>query len=188
LERRGFVTNPYNPCVWNKVKKGKQCTIVFYVNDCKISHVDLRVVDDTIDWMRKEYKKIFVDSSGKMKIARGKVHTYLGMQLNFTTIGVVKVSMIEYIDKVVKAWDDACKEFDEGYTVVKYCTCIPMAALDDLVKVNEDSVKLSPVTAKAFHNITAKALYAAKRSRLDIALDVAFLTSRVREPDVNDLR
>ena len=41
---------------------------------------------------------------------------------------------------------------------------------------------------KAFHNIVAKALYAAKRSRPDTALAVAFLTMRVREPDVDDLR
>ena len=32
--------NPYDPCVWNKDINGKQSTIVFHVDDCKISHVD----------------------------------------------------------------------------------------------------------------------------------------------------
>ena len=27
LEKRGFVMNPYDPCVWNKTIKGKQITI-----------------------------------------------------------------------------------------------------------------------------------------------------------------
>ncbi len=48
LEKRGFVMNPYDLCVWNKTIKGKQMTICFHVDDCKSSHVSLRVVDYTI--------------------------------------------------------------------------------------------------------------------------------------------
>jgi hypothetical protein len=39
LEGKKFIKNPYYPCVWNKVIKGKQCTIYFHVDNCKISHV-----------------------------------------------------------------------------------------------------------------------------------------------------
>ncbi len=39
LEKRGFVMNPYDPCVWNKTIKGKQITICFHVDDCKISQL-----------------------------------------------------------------------------------------------------------------------------------------------------
>ena len=38
-----------------------------------------------------------------MKVARGKVHTYLGMTLDFTTKGVVKQSMVDYIDEITKS-------------------------------------------------------------------------------------
>ena len=38
LERLRFVINPYGPCVANKIVKGKQCTICWYVDDTKISH------------------------------------------------------------------------------------------------------------------------------------------------------
>jgi hypothetical protein len=110
------------------------------------------------------------------------------MTLDFRTKGVVKVSMIEYIDEITQAMDAACKEFDDGYKTVTYRNKIHTAAPDDLFKVNVDEVKLSQAQAKAFHNIVAKALYAAKRSRPDIALAVAFLTTRVREPDVDDWR
>ena len=43
--------NPYDPCVANKVIKDKQCTIIFHVNDMKISHSDPNVVCSIIDWI-----------------------------------------------------------------------------------------------------------------------------------------
>ena len=45
LAKKEFVANPYNPCVWNKVIKGKQCTICFHVDNCKISHISVGVND-----------------------------------------------------------------------------------------------------------------------------------------------
>jgi len=35
----GFKLNPYDPCVANSQVKGKQCTVVWYVDNNKISHV-----------------------------------------------------------------------------------------------------------------------------------------------------
>ena len=58
--------NPYDPCVWNKDVNGKQLTICFHVDDCKISHVDSKVLDQTINWLCEEYKSIFEDSTRKM--------------------------------------------------------------------------------------------------------------------------
>jgi hypothetical protein len=37
LGQKKFIKNPYHPCVWNKIIDGKQCTICFHVDDCKIS-------------------------------------------------------------------------------------------------------------------------------------------------------
>ncbi len=59
LERKKFIKNPYDPCVGIKIIKGKQCTICFHVDDCKISHVILKVIDDRIAWLHQEYKSIF---------------------------------------------------------------------------------------------------------------------------------
>ena len=44
----GFELNPYDMCVANAMINGKQCTIVWYVDDNKISHVDPNVVTDII--------------------------------------------------------------------------------------------------------------------------------------------
>ena len=70
LASKGYKMNQYDPCVWNKVINGKQCTILFHnVDDCKISHVDS--------------ESIFEDGRGKMKVHHhGKIHKkHLGMTL-----------------------------------------------------------------------------------------------------------
>ena len=82
LIEKGFELNPYDPCVANKMIEGKQMTICFHVDDCKLSHHKPKVMDRMIEWLRKEYESIFKDGSGKMTVSRGKVHTYLGMTLD----------------------------------------------------------------------------------------------------------
>ena len=90
LKEKGFKMNPYDACVWNKQINGKQCTICFHVDDCKISHLSKEVVDHIIEWLRRDYERIFKDGSGKMKVNRGKVHKYLGMSLDFWSTDKLK--------------------------------------------------------------------------------------------------
>jgi hypothetical protein len=40
LESDGFVLNPYDQCVANKVVDGKQMTVCWHVDDLKVSHCD----------------------------------------------------------------------------------------------------------------------------------------------------
>ena len=40
LEKKGFKINPYDPCVANKMVNGKQMTVIWHVDDLKVSHVD----------------------------------------------------------------------------------------------------------------------------------------------------
>ncbi len=84
LTKQGYKINPYEGCLANKVIKGKQVMICFYINGCKISHKSSAVIDDTIAWLRTEYKSIFEDGLGQMKVHRGKTHKYLGMLLDFS--------------------------------------------------------------------------------------------------------
>ncbi len=46
-------------------------------------------------------------------------------------------------------------------------------------------MKLDQAWAKAFHNIMAKGIYVTKRARPDISLSIAFLTIRVKGPDID---
>ena len=58
LVKKGFKLNHYNACVANKIVNGKQITICFHVDDCKILHKSIEVVDDGIVWFQTEYESI----------------------------------------------------------------------------------------------------------------------------------
>ena len=47
--------SPYDAYLVNKVVDGKQMTIVWHVDDLKISHVDENEVMRTIGWMKGMY-------------------------------------------------------------------------------------------------------------------------------------
>ena len=47
--KEGWEINPYNTCVANKMINGKQYTIVWYVDNNKVSHEDPEVVTQVID-------------------------------------------------------------------------------------------------------------------------------------------
>jgi hypothetical protein len=160
-----FEINPYNPCVANKIVDGQQMTICFHVDDCKLSHCSRTANNNIIDWLHQEYKSIFEDGSGKMTVSRGRVHKYLGMTLDYTVCRQVNISMFDYVDEIINAFDKA--EPKRGSTKSS-------AAPDDLFKVVE------------FHNLVAKTLYATKRVRPDTCTAIAFLTMRVRAPDKDD--
>ena len=69
----GFELNPCDMCVANAIIEGKQCTICWYVDDNKISHVNSKVVDDVIEKIEKKF--------GKMSQTRGGDHDFLGMNI-----------------------------------------------------------------------------------------------------------
>ena len=186
LTKQGYKINPYDGCVANKVIKGKQITICFHVDDCKISHESSKVIDDTIDWLRSEYESIFEDGSGAMKVHRGKVHKYLGMSLDFSHKGQCRVSMYDYVDGILEAFDDVVKKHNDGYLKVGKRRSKSSAAPNNLFVVNEDCEKLPDDVAASFHTIVAKVLYVTKRARPDTSLAIAFLTTRVRSPDTDD--
>ncbi len=98
LTKKGFELNPYDGCVANKTVNGKQITICFHVDDCKILHESNKVVDESIDWLQAEYESIFKDGSGEMKVHRGKVHKYLEMTLDSSHKGQCHVTMYDYLD------------------------------------------------------------------------------------------
>ena len=55
LKDMGFRLNPYDRCVTNKMIDGKQCTMVWYVDDNKLSHEDPKVVDEIIAEVEKHF-------------------------------------------------------------------------------------------------------------------------------------
>jgi hypothetical protein len=172
LKEWGFVLNPYDECVANKMINGKQCTILWHVDDLKISHVDSNVVSHIIDQLNEKYGK-----DAPLSVTRGKVHEYLGMTIDFTTKGKVKIIMDDYADGVlVEAREDSA-----GFAT--------SPAAEHLYTVNDvDPELLNEEDGKYFHTMTAKLLFMSKRARPDLLQAVAFLTTRVRKSDTDDYK
>ena len=98
IEKVGYKVNPYDICVANKMVHGKQHTITWHVDDIKSSHVDPKVNDKFAEWCEKEYGS---DKIGHVKAHRGKVHDYLGMNLDYTKKGVSQVEMKKHIKNMM---------------------------------------------------------------------------------------
>ena len=72
------MVNPHYPCVANKMVDRAQMTVCRHFDDLKISHRDEEMVTAfTVD-MANIY-------GSNTTIARGRVHDYLGMELDFGT-------------------------------------------------------------------------------------------------------
>ena len=162
IERIGYVVNPYDPCVANKTINGKQHTLSWHVDDVKSSHVDPKVNDEFHKWLQKEYGQV-----KEVTATRGKVHTYLGMKLDYSTPGEVKIDMRDYVKHML----------DEFPINLPGKAATP--ASEKLYQVKEGK-KLSQLKAEAFHTFAAKLLFLTKRARPDVQLATAFFCTRVQ--------
>ena len=169
LVNSGFEINPYDPCVANKMVKGSQMTVVWHVDDMKVSHARKDAVDSFIEWIKMKYGQI-----GEVKIKRGNEHTYLGMNLVFNENNGIKIDMKKYVQEMIEEYPDDLKGTSKT------------PANEKLFKVNDKSNKLSKDEAEVFHTMVAKGLFLSKRSRPDIQMTIAFLCTRVREPTMED--
>ena len=170
LQEMGFELNPYDPCVANRMVNGHQQTVTWHVDDLKISHKDAAVNTQLIKALAKIY-------GPKMTVSRGKVHDYLGMDLDYSTAGSVKISMIKYLKNVID-------EFPEEITGTA-----ESPAAEHLFKtrtVEEGAKKLPEEQGQAFHHTVAQLLFTGMRARPDTLTVISFLTKRVREPDEDD--
>jgi len=49
LLKWGFEVNPYNWCISNRMINGKQCRVLWHIDDIKISHVGKNFVTQVLD-------------------------------------------------------------------------------------------------------------------------------------------
>ena len=73
---KGFKLNPYDRFVINKLVNSKQCTLVWYVDNNKVSHMEAKVVQDLIRYLKNQF--------GELVLTRGKKHIFWGMNKNVT--------------------------------------------------------------------------------------------------------
>ena len=93
LKSIGLQLNPYDTCVANKIVDDAQLTVVWNVDNIKVSHIDGGVVTRMAVWLKKTYEILFKDGSVAMNLNRSMIHEYLGMTLDYSTQGEVKITM-----------------------------------------------------------------------------------------------
>jgi hypothetical protein len=141
------------------------------VDDLKLSHVDANVVDNTITWLKSIYGE-------DMRVSRGKKHDYLGMDLDYSVLGEVKVKviMVDYLKRVITEFPKVITGTASSPTIDRLFRVIPEG----------ESVLLEEKRSIAFHHCVAQLIVASARARKDIQSVVAFLASRARDPDEDD--
>ena len=108
-----------------------------------------------------------------MTVHYGKVHGYLGMDLDFSRPKVLKIGMIKYTKKIHK-------DFPEE---INLSAATPAAEhLFDVRKDNKDKL-LPEEQAQEFHRTTDQILFMCARAQPDIRTAVLFLCTRCKEPD-----
>jgi hypothetical protein len=140
------------------------------VDDLKLSHDDVQVVDQQVQLLSDEFGEEM-----ELTIRRGKVHDYLGIRFDFTQKGKVTMTMNDFIQELLKECPD---------DLMKGTSTTPAAL--HLFAVNPDCEKLDSDTSTMYHHLTAKLLYLSKRTRPDLQLAVSFLSTRVLAPDADD--
>ena len=103
--REGFEINPYDPCVANKMVNGKQQTIFWHVDNCKLSHRDKRVNNRFILVLKEEHESIFEDGFRQMTVSRRKIHNYLGMKLDYKQKGLCYSTMLVQITETIEIFE-----------------------------------------------------------------------------------
>jgi hypothetical protein len=102
LTDRGFVINPYDWCVANKTINRKQCTVLWHVDDIKVSHEDPDVVMQVLSM----FEGVYGSKDAPLTITRGKIHDYLGMKIDFEVKGKVAITMVESIQAMLDVIPD----------------------------------------------------------------------------------
>eukprot|EP00804_Cyclotella_cryptica_P018943 CCRYP_006454-RA/>CCRYP_006454-RA protein AED:0.42 eAED:0.42 QI:0/0/0/1/0/0/3/0/250 len=134
-----FELNPYDPCVANKMVNGEQMILTWHIYGNQIT------------------------------VNRGKYHDYLGMYLDYSVVGKLRVSMIKYVDKILN-------EFQQ--TITKTSSA---PAADHLFQIGDHEE-----VQKEGKFLIAQLLFISTRARRDIQSEVAFFTTRVKNLDKDD--
>ena len=83
----------------NKIVNGNQMMVTWHVDDLKVSHVEEMELTKFVLSMARVY-------GNKITVTGGHCHDYLGMDLDYSMTGKVRISMIKYIEKVFQEFPE----------------------------------------------------------------------------------
>ena len=162
LEGFGFEINPYDKCVANKVIEVTKCTIAWYIEDNKLSHKNLKLIQDIINEVKRHF--------GQLSAVRGNKHTLLGMNI-YTKEKTIQVNMFEQL-----------KEYIESFSQ-DVSALVTSTATKNIFEVRKDSEQLSEKKGENFHSVVANLLFIINGSIPYLDMAVSFLTTMVSKSD-----
>jgi hypothetical protein len=140
----GFIINPYDPCIANKVVNGNQMALQWHVDDQMISYKNVSDINTFLKSLKDIYGNNLAESTGKK-------HDNLGMIFDYSFQDEVRINMTDNILKIIK-------EFPEEI-MGRQAT----PAADHLFKVNQDGQMLGEEQSDAFHHTVYQLLFVANR-------------------------
>jgi hypothetical protein len=96
----GFTPNPRDKCIFNKMTRQAQITIVVYVDDLMITNKQAIL----------EVEAALLEAYGPFRTATGTTLTYLGCTWDYNTPGVVSISQTGMIQDLVSSRERKQKE------------------------------------------------------------------------------
>ena len=144
--------------------------VVWHVDDLKVSHENKQIANSFIKSIQEKYE----DEARKVKTTHGKIHKYLGMALDYSVLFNVRIRMEDYFLEIIEDFPEEISAMSKT-PAAKY-----------LFKVDEETPKIDEQKADIYHTTISKSLFLCKRTRPDIQVVVAFLLTRVTEPDKDD--
>ena len=124
----------------------KQCTLLWNVDDLKVSNDDTNIVSCVLADIDVEYGNI-----AKTNITKDKIHKYHRMTIDYSSPDKVIFSMIDCIGNMI----------DEMPGAVKGESATPAA--HNLFEIAEDTTRLYQTDTEFFHYFVVQLLYPPKR-------------------------
>ena len=93
LKSQGLLINPYYRCIANSTIKDNQCTIAWYVDDNKVSHVDEEVNTKVVEIISEHF--------GNLAVSRGKKHKFLVMYIELLADSKLSIFMKDYVEESI---------------------------------------------------------------------------------------
>ena len=175
LLTEGYVQNPKDQCIFNRMIEGKQLTAAVYVDDVKASCVIKLFLENLRDLLREKY--------GEFKTSFDLQLPYLGCNWDYSETGFVSVSQVGMIQDLITNREKTHLARGTPFTGAPHTPSAPY-----LYQRSEGSELLNDADSAQFRTDVGTALYIALRTRPDIAGALGEHCKRVKCPTMEDDR
>ena len=154
-----FKSSQCDKCVANKTINGKQCKIVWYVDDNKISNVDENITTQVFSELKYHFGDLVISIEKKHVFGWTDIHIRSGNKIETK----VKVQLVEVI-----------KNFQQYIGAA-----LTSPAARHILTVEENCEQLRKENNEIFSSVTANLFFITRKDRPGLKSTVAYLFTRV---------